>query len=463
MKKILLATALLFFSFFSIYSQEKETPPEGGTPLAFKLPEKKIIKLDNGLTLVMIPYGNIPKTTIRVSIASGNAHEKEGQVWLPDLMVDFMQEGSINNDAKQIADKIANMGGNLNAGVAPLQISFNSSVLYEYAPDAIALIAEVIQNPSWPVTEMERLKNNMKRNLTVALSRPQAQASQDFFETLYPDQPYGSFYSTESMIDSFTIEDIKAFYEEQIGAKRTTVYVAGKFNESSVKEAVKEAFSNWKEGPDPFYPKAVANTTGSVKIIDRPGAPQSTIMYGLPVANVSSEDHIALSITNSLLGGSFGSRITSNIREDKGYTYSPGSAIRNDYKSSVWFENADVTTQYTGASLAEINKEIIRLQNEPPTEEELVGIQNYEAGIFVLRNSSPGGIISQLEFINVHGLDESYLTNRVENIYKVTPEMVQEMTKKYIDPSQMTLIVVGDKKQIQGQIEETIKVDLLKQ
>ena len=201
-------------------------------------------------------------------------------------------------------------------------------------------------------------------------------------------------------------------------------------------------------------------TAPGVQLIDREGAPQSTIFYGLPVADPSNPDFVALDITNSLLGGSFGSRITSNIREDKGYTYSPTSILDDNYRSAVWYERADVSTQFTGPSLQEINKEIIRLQEEPPSQEELAGIQNYEAGLFVLQNSTPGGIIGQLIFLDIHELDDSYLANRVKNIYSVTPAQVQEMTKKYIKPSEMTLVIVGDKKVIEEQVkdyEETIK------
>jgi zinc protease len=156
-------------------------------------------------------------------------------------------------------------------------------------------------------------------------------------------------------------------------------------------------------------------------------------------------------VTNSLLGGSFGSRITSNIRENKGYTYSPYSSIQTRHGVAVWYEQADVTSEHTIASLEEIRKEITRLQNEPPSKQELQGIQNYEAGIFVLRNSSPGGIINQLNFIDQQGLDDSYLTNLVKNMYSVTPEKVSEITKNYFKYGNMTVVLVGDKDGIEKQ------------
>lgn len=442
----------------NLIAQDKELPPEGGTPKNFKLPEKEVVTLDNGLKLVMIPYGSLPKATINVMVKTGNIHEKENEVWLPDLLADLMQEGTETKSAEEIADAMAGMGGNLNVGVSPHSTSLGSSVLSSFAPEAIALIGDVLLHPKWPEEELERLKNDRKRNLSIQLSRPQAQASRDFFASVYPDHPYGRFYPTTEQIDSYTVDNIKDFYNANFGAQRTTVYVVGKFDKSAVERSVRDTFSDWVTGPEDVYPVATPVTENKVKIIDRPGAPQSTIYYGLPVVDPSSDDYIALDITNSLLGGSFGSRITSNIREDKGYTYSPFSTINANYKSGIWYESADVTTDFTGASLDEIKKEIVRLQNEAPTKDELDGIKNYESGVFVLRNSTPGGIIGQLNFLDLHDLDESYLETKVQKIMAVTPEQIQALTKKYIRPENMTLIVVGDKEKIEKQIEETINV-----
>lgn len=451
---------ILVLSTTIINAQEKELPPVGGEPKDFKLPVKEVIKYDNGLTLVLVPYGSIPKSTIRFNIKTGNINEKENQVWLSDLMADLLEEGSTTKSAKQIADEMASMGGNLNISVGVHASSISSSVLYEFAPNAIELMADVLKNPKWPVEELDRLKDDMKRNLAVSLSRPRAQATRDFFAEIYPDHPYGRYYPTDEMIDSYSVEDIKQFYEQNFGAQRTTIYVAGNFDKDKVKAAVENTMLDWRAGMESNYPIANPVTSNTIKIIDRPNAPQSTIYYGLPVIDPSNEDYIALDITNSILGGSFASRITSNIREDKGYTYSPRSSIQDNYKSGVWYESADVTTEHTGASLSEIQKEIEKLQNEPPSKEEMEGIINYESGIYVLQNSTPNGIIGQLIFLDTHDLDESFLTDKVKNMHAITPEKVQEMTKKYIRPEKMTLIVVGDKIKIENQLQETVQKPL---
>ncbi len=452
---ILLLVALLF-SAAPLSAQEKEQPPKGGEPKNFTLPEKEMVTYDNGLTLALIPYGSIPKATIQFVIKTGNINENENQVWLSDLMVDLLEEGTAAKTAKQVADEIAGMGGNLNIGVGTHTSAITVSVLYEFAPEAIALMAEVLKSPKWPAGELARLKDDMKRDLAVQLSQPQSQAYRDFSAEIYPNHAFGRIFPTDEMIDSYTLEDIKKFYDDNFGAVRTTVYVAGNFDSAEVKNAVEQSMADWRKGKETAYPIAEPVSTGTVKIIDRPGAPQSTIYYGLPVADPSSEDFTALDVTNSVLGGSFASRITSNIREDKGYTYSPNSDVQANYKSGVWYEVADVTTEHTGASLKEIQKEIALLQNEPPSQQEMDGIINYESGIYVLQNSTPNGIIGQLVFMDIHDLDESYLTNKVKNMHAVTPAKVQEMTKKYIKPENMTLIVVGDKSKIESQIQETI-------
>ncbi|GAA0192372.1 hypothetical protein GCM10009122_55210 [Fulvivirga kasyanovii] len=446
-------TGLLLLT-FTAFAQEKETPPPGGQPKDFALPDRQTVKLDNGLELVMVPYGAVPKATINITVKTGNIHEGENEVWLADLVGDLMEEGSTSMTSKEIADKMAGMGGNLNIGVGAHTTSLSSSVLYEFTPEAIKVMADVLKNPKFPASEMDRLKNDMKRQLSVTLSRPQPKASKAFYAQLYPDHPYGRIYPSEDMISSYSVDMVKEHYNEHFGAQRTTVYVAGKFNAAAVEKAVKEAFAGWKKGPAPEYTPATPSQGGKVTVLDRPDAPQSTIMIGLPVPDPSSSDYIALDVMNSLLGGSFGSRITSNIREDKGYTYSPFSTINDRYKSAIWYEQADVTTEFTGPSLQEITKEIDRLQKEAPSKEELKGIQNYEAGVFVLQNSTPSGIIGQLVYLDIYDLDESFLTNKVKNIYAVTPEKVQEMAQKYIKPEDMTLVIVGDKKVIDQQIKD---------
>ena len=166
----------------------------------------------------------------------------------------------------------------------------------------------------------------------------------------------------------------------------------------------------------------------------------------------TSPDAIPLAVTNSLLGGSFGSRITSNIREQKGYTYSPSSQLSRRYHDAYWAESADVTTQFTGPSLKEIFGEIERLAKEAPSDAELKGIERYMSGLFVIQNSSRGALIGQLRYVDLQGLGEDYLKTYVQKVNAVTPAEVQKETADYIKPELMTIVVIGDKAKIAEQL-----------
>jgi zinc protease len=437
----------------AVYAQ-KQTPPPGGTPKDFKLPQKKQGQLPNGLKTTMVRYGAIPKVTVQLIVKVGNVHETENEVWLADLAGNLLKEGgTTTTDFKTISKKVAAMGGNINVNVGQDQTFITGSVLSEFAPALIGIMADMIINPKFPESEIARLKGDLKRNLAVQKEVPQQKAQEKFLGTIYADHAYGRYFPTEQMLDSYTVDMVKGFYDKNFGAKRAVVYVAGKFDEAATTKAIEDSFKTWKEGPDVSYPSVEQVSTNKVSIIDRPSAPQTTVVIGLPTITPKSEDVVALQVTNAILGGSFSSRITANLREDKGFTYSPFSTILNNKGVSVWYEQADVTSANTGESLREIAKEINRLQKEAPGEKELNGVKNFMAGNFVLQNSSPGGIINQLNFLDLHELNDTYLTNRVKNIYAVTPDMVSKMAKEKFKYEDMTVVLVGDKKLLDKQMK----------
>ena len=237
------------------------------------------------------------------------------------------------------------------------------------------------------------------------------------------------------------------------GARRTHLYVAGRF-EPDIRKAINAAFESWPEGPATVrnVPKMEAKRT--VVLIDRPGAAQSTLKIGVPTAaQPTHTDYIPMVVTDSILGGSFGSRITSNIREQKGYTYSPYSFVDTNYHTSVWSENADVTTKVTGESMKEIFSEIDRLRKTPPSEQELKNIQNYLSGIFIIQNSSANGLAGRFAFVDEQGLTDDFLRTYVQKVNAVTRADVQRIAEQYLSPEKMTIVVVGDKAQIESALK----------
>lgn len=444
--------ALLILAVSAPLFAQKQPPPEPGKPKGFSVPAPRKFSLENGLAVTLVEYGTTPKVTVRLAVRSGNIDEKAGEVWLADLMGDLFSQGTETKTAAQIAEAAARMGGSLDVNVGEDRTDIGGDVLSEFGPEMAALIADVATHPKFPESELARLKADRLRRLSIAKSQPQQMAVEKFRALLYPDHPYGRLFPTEDMLKGFTIAQVRAFYDANFGAARSHVYVCGRFDGKAMEAAIRKAFAGWKRGPEPAVNAPKPSNRHRLETVDRPGAVQSTIYLGMPVTDPSSPDWVALSVMNALLGGSFGSRITSNIREQKGYTYSPSSQVSTRYRDAYWVETADVTTKDTGASLKEILGEIKRLQSEPPPEQELKGIQNYMAGTFVLQNSSRAGIIAQLAFVDLHGLTADYLNSYVSRVYAVTPAQVQQMAAKYIQPDRATIVVVGDTKVIADQV-----------
>ncbi|HWJ91190.1 MAG TPA: pitrilysin family protein, partial [Flavisolibacter sp.] len=378
-KSLIYILGFLFVILTDNVIAQKQTPPAGGKARDFKLSEKNTQSYSNGLKSTLVHYGNLPKATISLIIKTGNIHEGKDQVWLADLTGRMLREGTSKMNFATLSKKAAMMGGSLNVAVGPTQTTITGSVLSEYAPDFIKLVSDLVQQPAFPASELDRLKSDMKRRLITQKAVPQAQAQEQFFEAIFKDHPYGNIFPTEEMINSYTLQMVKDFYDQNFGAKRSVLYVVGNFDDKAVKAAVNASLTQWKPGPDVLYPPVNPVAAADTMVVDRKAAPQTTLMVGLPVVTPTNKDYVPLLVTNSLLGGSFGSRITSNIRENKGYTYSPFSSVLNRKGASIWYEQADITSEHTVDALSEIEKEIKRLQVQPPTQEELSGIQNYEA------------------------------------------------------------------------------------
>ena len=432
----------------------KQAPPEPGAPKGFSVPRPTTITLENGLGITLVQYGTVPKATINLGVRTGNVDEKANEVWLADLTGAMLSEGTATRSASKIAEDAARMGGSLDITVGENRIDIGGDVLSEFAPEMVALVADVARNPKFPESELTRLKTDKARELSIVKSQPQPLAQEKFRAVLYGDHPYGRLFPTEAMLQGYTAAQVKGFYDRNFGAARSRIYVVGRFDQAAVEAAIRKAFGDWTKGPAPNTTKPSPKSERAVYLIDRPGAPQSTINVGMPVIDPSNADWDRLYLMNVLLGGSFASRITSNIREAKGYTYSPQGQLSNRYRDAYWIEIADVTTGVTGPALKEILGEVEKLQSEPPTDKELKAFQNYRAGVFVLQNSSRPGIIGQLEFVDLHGLPADYLNGYVSRIYAVTPAQVQEMAKKYILDDKATIVIVGDRKVIEEQVKE---------
>ncbi len=431
----------------------KQAPPPAGRPRDFKIPAASRSTLPNGLRVTLVPWGTVPKATVSLVVDAGNVYEARDQAWLADLTGRMLEQGTLTRSAAELAEAAARMGGELELNVGADRVTLGADVLGEFADDLLLLLADVVKNPRWPESELARLEADLQRQLAVELAQSQPLARDKFRRVLYGDHPYGRLYPTAAQLEALTLEHVKAFYRDNWGASRAQLFVVGVFDAPSVQAALREAFADWPAGSPARPPLAAPRAERSLHVVDRPGAVQSTLLVGLPVVDPSHPDWLPLTVTHTLLAGSFASRITANIREDKGYTYSPQGQLSARRRDAYWAEEADVSTAVTGAALGEILREVERLRAEPPTDSELDAVKSYLAGIFVLRNSNRGAIIAQLDFVDLHGLGPEYLSRYVTQVQGVTPQLVQDMARKHIDPARLALVVVGDRQAIAAQLE----------
>lgn len=430
----------------------KEAPPRPGQPKDFRLPRVSETTLPNGLRVTLVPYGNVPKATVSVLIDAGNVYEGRDETWLADLTGRLLEQGTHTRSAAEVAEAAARMGGSLDVAVGADRISVGGDVLGEFASDMLRLVADVVRRPRLPESELGRLKADLKRELAVQRAQSQPLAREKFRAALYGEHRYGRLYPTPEQVDAFTLEQVRAFHRAHCGAARARVFVVGVFDAAAVEAAVREAFGDWEPGTPAQPARPAPRTRRVVHVVDRPGAVQSTLIVGRPVIDPAHPDWLALEVTHTLLGGYFSSRITANIREDKGYTYSPGSQLSSRRRDAFWVEMADVTTAVTGAALREILAEIERLRSEPPSEQEVAAVKSYLAGLFVLRNSSRTAIVNQLDFVGLQSLPADYLDRYVSRVQALTARDIQEMARKHLDSQDMTIVVVGDRKVIDAQL-----------
>ena len=449
--RAVLAASMLIGAPAMAAAQVNEHPPIG-EPAPFSLPETSTVTLDNGLEVTFIPYGLAPTVRVSVVVRAGNIDDG-ADTYIADLTANMMEEGSNGRSAEEIATDIASMGGSVGVGVGWHTTSFASTVLSQYGADAVSLLGDVVRRPDFSADQFDRVRQNMVRDTSVSRAQPGPIAGEAYRELLFGDaHPYGNSLPTEDQIREYELSDVQDFYAGHYGAGRTRIYIAGRFDQAAMDAAVRDAFGDWDRGPEDHYEGAAPNGGPVVRLIDRPDAPQSTLRVGFPAIAADHEDARALSVMNALLGGSFTSRLTRNLREDKGYTYSPGSGVTWGMGGGFWTFNADVNTDVTGAALMETFGEISRLQAETPPADEADGIRTWMAGIFVLQNASAGGVIGQLIFRDTYGLPDDYFDTYVPSVMAVSNEDISRVASTYLDLDQLVLVVVGDMAVVEDQV-----------
>jgi zinc protease len=297
-------------------------------------------------------------------------------------------------------------------------------------------VADIISNSTFPEEELALTKNNHIQKLQVNLQKCDFVANRLIDEFLYGLQhPYGKYSSTVAY-QNVTREQILDFYTKHYKHGHCKVFIAGKLppNYLAILDAVL--------GQLPFTPKALVHPTHTVSataqrthnIINDANGLQAAIRLAIPAVNRKHPQFTALQVTNTVFGGYFGSRLMSNIREDKGYTYGIHSYIQNHLHETALVIASEVGREVATATIEEVYKEIHLLHNELVSEEELLLVKNYTLGNVLSSLDGPFGILNRWKGYILQGFTEEYFYKSIDTIKNITPETIQQTAKTYLQP-----------------------------
>jgi len=447
---------ILAFAAGSIFAQspDRSKPPELGPPPALKIPPIQHLKLSNGLPVVLVEKPQVPLVDLVLQVNAGSAFDPSAKSGLASLTLAMLEEGAGTRNALQIADEIDFLGASLSTGAGYHTSAVSLHVPLARFESALAVIADVVLRPTFPAEELERQRKQRLTALAQAHDNPQTIAAVLSNHLLFGEHPYGRQTSgVEASLRSFAVQDCKDFHTRYFVSNNATLIVVGEVTAKTIMPQLESAFGKWKAGrvPPASWPEVPQVADRQIYLVDKPEAAQSVIRIGRLGAPRMTEDYFAIDVLNTILGGSFSSRLNQNLREEHGYSYGAGSSFVMRPLPGPFIAAAAVQTDVTDKALTEFMKELQGILGEI-SEEELTRAKNYEALGYPGNFQTTGQIAGALAELVTYGLPDTYLNDYIKNILLVTKEQVHAAAQKYIDPAKVAIVVVGDRAKIEAGI-----------
>lgn len=436
---------------------DRSKPPTPGPAPALTLPAVQKLTLANGLRVWMLEQHEVPLVQANLVVLSGASADVPGQFGAASMTAAMLDEGAAGKAALALADEIEFLGAQISTAT-----SFDASVVRLSTPAArleaaLALMADVALAPDFPQQELDRLRTERLTALLQARDEPQSLVGLAFPRLLYgPEHRYGtSAGGTETSVKALAVDNLKAFHRSHYRPDNAVLLVVGDVTAASVQPLLEKRFGRWKpEGaaPAPFPVRASPQPAKrQIFIVDKPGAAQSQIRVGLVGVPRSTPDYVALDVLNTVLGGSFTSRLNQNLREKNGYSY--GAASRFDMRRSAgpFFAAAGVQTDKTAPALKEFFNELEGMLKPIPAEE-LDKARRYAALSFPREFETTGQLAAKLEEIATYSLPDDVFSKYVPAVQAITAADLSRVAKQYLLLDRMAVVVVGDRATIEKPI-----------
>lgn len=428
-----------------------QRPALGAAP-SVSLPPIQTRELSNGMKIVVVEQHELPLADFVLLVDTGGEVDPAARAGLATLTAGLLTEGTTTRSALQVADQEAFLGVELNSAAGWDQSRVTLHTPTAQLDSALALFADVTLRPSFPAAELERVRKERLTELLQLRDRPPAIADRAYASVVFGDRhPYGHpLGGTEQATRAIARADVQRFYQAAYRPNNATLIAVGDLTADDVARRAEALFGKWRPGAAPAttYPVAPKGGATTVYIVDKPGAVQSSIRIGGVGVARSTSDYFPLAVMNTILGGSFTSRLNQNLRETHGYTYGARSRFDMRRQAGPFTASAEVTGTKTDSSLLEFMKELRAIRDTVPAgelEKSKRFLQLQLPGNF----ETTGSIATQVVPIVLYGLPLDYYSGYVGQIERVTQEDVQRVARQYVDPANVVVVVVGDRKSIE--------------
>ncbi|HEX6940543.1 MAG TPA: insulinase family protein [Longimicrobiales bacterium] len=427
--------------------KEAPPPPLPQRPVAF--PEFHERTLENGARVIVVENHEQPVVSLNLRLMSGSKNDPAGKAGVASFTATLLNKGTTTRTAEQIAESIDFVGGSLSASAGADWISVSSTVLTEFLDTALVLMADVVQNPTFPAEELETERTRTLSGLQASLGQPAFLAQRRFMEEVYGDHPYGAAETPES-VRAITREDLIAFHREHFRPGNALFVVAGDVDPDDVVRRLERHFGDWSGdvASKATLPAPPARAARDVVLVHKPGAVQAVIRVGHLLPAATHPDWVALDVVAQILGGGTTGWFFQVLRQEKGYTYGAYVNAAQRVEPGYFQAWAEVRNEVADSALDEFFRLISRLRDEPVPAADLETAKNYMTGSFPLTIETPQQVANQIAAARLLGLPNDHVATYRDRVAAVTAEDVQRAAREHLHPDRAVVVVVGDATQI---------------
>jgi len=433
--------------------QRLNRAPVNKDALKVQLPRPTIVKLPNGLTLVLLEDHKLPTVTFSMWIRPGQLADPKDLPGLASFTSDMLREGTEKRSSLQIAAELDSLGATLgaNARFGGSISTVNASGLAENAAQVLDMMSDIVLHPAFPADELAKYKERETAAIEQRLSNPGALAQQTFRKALYGDGPLSVTLPTKEAVAKVTADDLKKFHDQHFRPGNTIFGAAGDFKAGDMRALIEKYFGAWAGAAEPataLPSKPSASSTG-ITLVNRPDSVQTYLLAGDIGIKRTDPDYYALVVMNQILGGGAQARLFLDLREEHSYTYGAYSSFGTEIYGGDWLANTSVRTPVTDGAITQLMYEFKRINNEPVPQGEMDDARHAIVAGFALALEQPGEVLGNWMTSQYYGLPLDYWDKYADRIAAVDAAAVQAAAKKFVDLNHMQWVAVGDAKQIQ--------------